>query len=404
MKKTLRYAALLMPAVIVLSGCSEANPTTGHDGEVGRAIEDDHAGEDGHDDEGHVELDADEAAAAGILVSKAERGSVSVDLDLPAEIRFDADRVARISPNVDGIVARFFAGEGDKVDAGDTLALLTSRELASMKADYLNALGAEALASAELEREQRLWEQKITSQADLQAARAKFTTANAELEAAENRLHAIGITHAVLDKLAQAEDGALAKAYVSAPISGTVVQRTASLGEVVSASGNAIFVIVDDSVLWVDIAVYKEDLARVAAGQRVTLLSSNGEKIADAKIQTVLPVIDETSRTATARAVIPNESGLLKPGQFATARIETSETRQVLRVPASAVVIVEEQSSVFVPTDDGFEPRRVDTGASANGFTEIRAGLSEGDAFVSEGAFVLKAQLEKDAFGDGHAH
>ena len=94
----------------------------------------------------------------------------------------------------------------------------------------------------------------------------------------------------------------------------------------------------------------------------------------------------------------------MKPGQFVTAFIEAESPAPVLRVPSDAVVTVEERLSVFVPSGDGFAPRDVRTGASSDGFTEIVSGLSPGDHFVSEGAFTLKAQLEKDAFGDGHSH
>ena len=73
-------------------------------------------------------------------------------------------------------------------------------------------------------------------------------------------------------------------------------------------------------------------------------------------------------------------------------------------MPANAVVEVEGRASVFVPVEGGFAPWPVETGSSRDGLTEIREGLSEGERFVSEGAFTLKAQLEKDAFGDGHAH
>ena len=202
----------------------------------------------------------------------------------------------------------------------------------------------------------------------------------------------------------EAADGALAQAYLTAPITGEIIERRISLGETVSAGGEPMFVIIDDSVVWADIAVYKEDLGKVEEGQTVVLQREDGQRLAEGKISTVLPVIAETSRTATARVIVDNAEHRLKPGQFVTARIETGEARSVVRVPSDALVSVEDRISVFVPTDDGFQPREVRTGDSAGGYTEIVSGLEAGEAFVIEGAFTLKAQLEKDAFGDGHAH
>ncbi|WP_300382004.1 efflux RND transporter periplasmic adaptor subunit [Henriciella sp.] len=414
MKMNVFHAALLSPALLYFAACSNDTPGSPAANQVTLEAEDNHGRHeeaDGADPEGddeaagdHVELSSRAAEAVGIRTVEAGTGAVAGQLELPAEIRFDADRVARVSPKVEGIVAKLHVGEGDTVKAGATLARLTSRELAGLKADYLNALSAERLARTELAREEKLWQQKITSEADVQAARAAYSAANAAREAAENRLHAVGIGHGVLDRLDDAEDGALAQAYVTAPITGEVIQRSVSLGETVSAGGEPMFVIIDDSVVWADIAVYKEDLGKVDEGQAVSLQQDDGSMLAEGTISTILPVIDETSRTATARVIVDNAQGRLKPGQFVTARIETGETQSVVRVPSDAIVSVEDRMSVFVPTEDGFEPREVRTGTSAGGYSEILSGLQAGEAFVAEGAFTLKAQLEKDAFGDGHGH
>jgi cobalt-zinc-cadmium efflux system membrane fusion protein len=413
MNRNMLYAAFLTPVLLYLSACSgnagvggsPSENTVGHEEEHDRADEQETLHEDdGHEEVDHVELSAEEAEAAGITVGRAALGRISGELELPAEIRFDADRVARISPKVEGVVARLYAGEGDTIEFGTTLALLTSRELAGLKADYLNAVTDERLAKAELDREERLFKQKITAEADVQSARAAFAAANAQREAAENRLHAVGIGHEVLDRLNDAKDGALSQAYVTSPIAGKIIRRTVSLGETVSAGGEPMFVIIDDSVVWADIAVYKEDIGKVDAGLPVSLRRETGEVLAEGIIATVLPVIDETSRTATARVIVENAEHRLKPGQFLTAHIETGGSETSVRVPSGAIVEVEGRQSVFVPTDDGFKPRPVVPGGSANGFVQIVSGLEAGDAFVTEGAFTLKAQLEKDAFGDGHAH
>lgn len=422
MKMTLVRIALALPMLIGSASCgdntSNPKPVPPSTLEAKEAL-DDHDSHDGHKDENsghedddhgheeggeHVELSAEEAEAAGIRVAVVQTGPISGALELPAEIRFDADRVARISPNVEGVVARLHVGEGDTVEAGATLALLSSRELAGLNADYLNALSTERLALAELRREEQLWKQKITSQADVQSARAGHSAAKAAREAAENRLHAVGVSHDVLDHLDEAEDGALSQSYVTTPIAGRVIRRSISLGETVSSGGEAMFVIIDDSVVWADIAVYKEDLGKVEDGLPVSLRQDGGRTVAQGTISTVLPVIDETSRTATARVVIDNSEHRLKPGQFVTARINTGDAQSVVRVPSDTIVSVENRSSVFVPTEDGFEAREVRAGASADGYTEIVSGLQAGEAFVSEGAFTLKAQLEKDAFGDDHDH
>ncbi|WP_340692857.1 efflux RND transporter periplasmic adaptor subunit [Hyphomonas sp.] len=412
MRQTLTLKATIAALTLVLAACgadeTSATDTSHTEQNAHGAPDDDHdqePAEEGHDD--IVRLTAQAADEAGIAVENATTGAMGQTLSLPAEIRFDGDRVAKVSPKVSGIIARLYANEGDVVERGDTLALITSRELASLKATWLNAETSRSLSAKALAREEQLWADKITSEADVQTARAVYESAKAASDAAENELHAAGVSHAALASIANADDGDNSNAYLTAPIAGTVVRRTVTLGETVSAGdagADTLFTILDDSVVWADIAIYKQDISRIRIGAPVSLKGNDGKAITQAVVAFVLPVIDESSRTATARVIVDNPDGHLRPGQFITAEIGVGSQSDVLRVPQDAVQTVEERASIFVPVEGGFAPRPVTTGASSGGFVEIRSGLSEDEPFVSSGAFTLKAQLEKDAFGDGHAH
>ena len=224
----------------------------------------------------------------------------------------------------------------------------------------------------------------------------------------KNKLRAVGIANSELGALANADDGTLATYRIRAPISGVVARRAATLGATISAGDQGsepMFTIVDDSVLWADIAIYKQDVEIVQAGDPVRLLSVGGKLVGEGQIATVLPLVDETSRTVTARMIVDNGDRKLRPGQFVSAEIETRVAREQLFIPSRAIVQVEGRPAVFVPSGDGFEPRpvRFEAGTDARR-TAILSGLAEGEAYVAQGAFTLKAQLEKDAFGDGHAH
>ena len=118
----------------------------------------------------------------------------------------------------------------------------------------------------------------------------------------------------------------------------------------------------------------------------------------------VLPVIDETSRTATARVIVQNADRRLRPGQFVSAEIDMNTDTDRLHVPTGSIVSVEGRPSLFVPIENGFKPRLISAGPTIDGRTVILSGLNDGEDYVSEGAFTLKAQIEKDAFGDDHDH
>ena len=162
--------------------------------------------------------------------------------------------------------------------------------------------------------------------------------------------------------------------------------------------------IVDTSTVWADITVYKQDLSRLAVGNAASLRDDEGNLLARGEISFISPVVEETSRTATARLVLDNPGGMLRPGQFVTAHVEAGGAGQALLVPEKAVQLVEGRSSVFVPVDGGFRSQPVETGRRDGDRIEIVSGLQPGASFVSGGAFTLKAELEKDAFGDGHNH
>ena len=139
----------------------EAKDAHGDDDHAGEAKDahgdDDHAGEaeGAHGDEGGgdvVKLAPEVAKEAGILLEQAELGALGESLSLPAEIRFDADRMANVTPKVSGVIDRLLVGEGDTVAYGDTLALITSRELAGLKAKWMISKTNEALAAKSLTR------------------------------------------------------------------------------------------------------------------------------------------------------------------------------------------------------------------------------------------------------------
>jgi len=410
MKQTLKLTTATMILVAFLTGCENADTATqkpnNSESKVASPNHDDHGNESeaGHD---VVKMSDVAAQEAGIVSARAVYGEIAESLSLPAEIRFDADRVANVSPKVSGIIGKLYVSEGDVVQQGNRLALIRSRELAGLKAAWLTAKTREKLADTGLAREEKLFASEITSEADLQNARAEAQAAKAASDAAETELHAAGVSHAMLNKIATAADGDNANAYLTAPISGIVVRRTVTLGEIVSAGdagADPLFTIVDDSIVWADIAVYKQDVGRVRVDAPVALKSDDGTVLAESNVEFVLPVIDETSRTATARVILKNPEGQLRPGQFVTADLNVGQSVRVLRVPEAAVQLVENKPSVFVPVDDGYAPRAVMTGAKSGGFIEIRSGLKADETFVIRGAFTLKAQLEKDAFGDGHDH
>ena len=122
---------------------------------------------------------------------------------LPAEIALNGDRIAHVVPRIPGVVRSVIKTLGDKVRAGEVLAVIHSRELADYKAGYLGAREKITLAETMYEREKSLWEKKITAEQDYLKAKRDVADARIELRSAEQKLHALGFSEEYLETIAK---------------------------------------------------------------------------------------------------------------------------------------------------------------------------------------------------------
>ena len=186
-------------------------------------------------------------------------------------------------------------------------------------------------------------------------------------------------------------------------LDGTVIEKHITLGEALQDDHPA-FVVADLGTVWVNLSVYQKDLQTVREGLNVIVSVGHNVSEGEGQITYISPLVDEHTRTALARVVLPNADGRWRPGMFVTASVAVDEVPVPLVVPRTAIQTVEDKPSVFVQTDEGFEPRHITTGRSNETHFEVIDGLAPGTRIVARGAFTLKAQMSKGAFGDGHNH
>lgn len=204
------------------------------------------------------------------------------------------------------------------------------------------------------------------------------------------------------DLLARIESNASLTTYeLRAPISGTVIDRQASLGEYVSEQKPA-FIIADLGTVWADFSVYRRDLGRLRIGNAIIIDAEDGGASIEAKISYVAPVGNSETQSALARAVVPNAAQRLRPGLFATGRVLLTAKPVNLIVKPSALQTVAERTVVFVRAGDKFEVREVEIGDRDPESIEIKSGLSNGDVYAAKNSFVIKAELAKGEGGHEH--
>lgn len=398
--------SLLVALALALSGCNRpAEHEAGHAPaeEQAHGHADEHAGEESHR-EGVVEFATEAQAQAKLAVQAAENRSVSDVFATTGEFEANGDRLAHVKPATSGRVTSVRRTVGDRVRAGETLATLESLELGEAQASFLEAEARVTLAQEGVERQRRLFSEDLTARKEVVAAENALRVARIDREQARHRLGALGMSVGRLEALSRTHR-IEATLPLTAPLAGIVSERHLTLGETVEAGGQEpAFVILDTSDLWVHANLYEKDLARVHVGQaaEVTTPAYPGRTFRG-KVTLVSPVLDPETRTAQARIAVANPDGRLKPEMFATVALHAGSIRAIA-VPAQAVMQDKGATYVFVQTGETtFERRDVEVGPKAGGFVPVRSGLQAGDRVVTEGAFVLKAELLKESFGE-HEH
>jgi cobalt-zinc-cadmium efflux system membrane fusion protein len=328
----------------------------------------------------------------GIEIAAAQGGTIGTQTTLPAEITLNADAVAHIVPRVPGAVCSVAKNLGDKVRAGEVLAILHSRELSDYKAGYLGAREKLDLAQTMFEREKNLWEKKITAEQEYLNAKRELADARIEMRSAAQKLHALGFSRAYLEALPNQPDETFIVYEVIAPIAGTIIEKHITLGEMLKDDSEP-FVVADLSNVWAKVNVGQKDLPTVRCGQKAVIKTEHHQ--GQGLVSYVSSVLEENTRTALAQIVLPNEDGMWRPGTFATASIEVDQTECKAVVPQEALVTMEGNPFIFIVKEDGFTPREVVLGKTNGQFAQIVSGLEPGQKYVAKGAFTLKSEIIK---------
>lgn len=351
-----------------------------------------------------VQFDVATNIESGIKLGKVETRPRAGAILANGHLAVNEDATWLVGALTSGKVMQVMAKAGDRVKTGDVLAWLHSDDAHNTRADYRQAIDElqrrkvlRDHAKRVRDRAQRLFDLKAASREQLESAETELrntehAVATAEIEIAKEKTHLTEFLEVPIDSTAQA------LLPIRAPAAGTVTDRMATLGTVVTA-GNHVFTISNLATLWMLAAVNEADIAGVRIGQpvRVTVKSYPGETFGGHVLK-LGEKLDPETRTLQVRVAVPNPAGKLKPEMFASAEISAAPSGQVPIVPESAVQQIEGTNVVFVQTAPGrYEPRKVTIAATSGGFHEIADGVAPGDKIVVHGAFLLKSELLKDA-------
>jgi cobalt-zinc-cadmium efflux system membrane fusion protein len=411
----------------------------------------------GNQPSGKVEVDEKVGRSLGIKVDRVSQKPLAVSIKTSGQIENLPSKQVEVSTPIDQAkVAELLVEPGQVVKLGQPVAVLSSPGLVELRVNSLtqkadaeaafqqaqadlmlaqqnyqrfSEIAAKEVAQAQsklkfaqekydrdkeladrgviptrdaLESETQLAEAKTqistaNSKKEVIAAENQVKRARADVKAAQSRLNLSDTQYRTrLQQLGnQANERGLIT--VTAPISGRVADREATLGQAFQDAGGKLMTIIDDSSVFATGNIYEKDLPKVRRGQQVRVkISGIPDRTFTGTVAVVGSVVEGQRRIIPVKAKLNNPKGELKPGMFANLEVLTDRsTAATLAVPSEAVVEANGKNLVFVQEGSAYEPVEVTLGESSGGLVEIQEGLKPGDRAVTQGGILLYAQSLK---------
>lgn len=340
-----------------------------------------------------IRLTPEQIDAAKIETVKVGPGVLTRRITVPAAVKPDPDRLARVAAKVSGVVSEMRKRLGDEVAANETIAVIDSREVADAKSEYLAAVVNYDLQAKLFQREKGLFEKKITAEQLFLKAKTTFTEAKLRLDLARQKLAALDLSESEISGLASQPIARLRQKEIRAPIAGRVIERLVNLGQPVTSEGQ-LYVISDLSVVEADLSVPIASLASVREGQPVLLKAADG-RVFEGKVTIISAMITPETRAGLVIASFKNPEFLLHPGVLLNAEIALAQTPAKILVPRGAMQLIHNEPNVFVRVAEGFEKRRIEIGDGDDDNVEATKGLAPGETIAVANSFLLKAESGK---------
>lgn len=413
-----RFSSVAAPSVATQHN-SEAS---GHD---------DHAAESNHSDESHVEKEAGhenetadehqeeaghageaghEEEKAGVTLTTAQLSDLGVKLAtvgstryakpmrFSGEIKFNIDQQYQVTAPLQARVEQIHAQLGQYVNKGQPLATLWVPELIGMQRDIEQNRAKLKLNQQEYQREQSLFRQGVTAQRDVQAAEYNSKLAQIELDA----------SIAQLNGYQSSLSAANGRVVLRAPASGTISQRSISLGQMVSTSMPLYSISALESS-WVEFAVPVSQADRIQAGMSVQI-EAQGQRAVTGRVLQISSQADPQTRQLLVRAQVNEAAVWFKPNIWVDVTVGGESQVINLAVPANAIQSLNGQTVVFIAKNSAeakdsyeFHPQPVSsTPLEGSDWVQVTAGLTAGQQYASSETFLLKSEIEKSEASHEH--
>lgn len=326
----------------------------------------DEAGQEGKQRQPSIQINPTVINNIGVKVSPVQRRDLTRDIDAVGLVTPDGGQIAHVHVRTEGwIEVLYVETEGEQVSVGQPLFEIYSPALVSAQEEYLQAV--------------RMGNQTLVT-------------------ASQSRLASLGMNAEQVRVLRQR--GTPTRLFtVHAPEDGHLLELNVRQGMYVQPGGT-LMSIADLSRVWVEVDLFESQVNWAEPGQRATMQLPWAEagRVWHGEIDFVYPTIRAETRTGRVRLVFDNPDLKLKPNMYARVSIAADPHAGVLVVPTQSIIRTGQGERVILALGEGrFRPAKVATGLESDGFTEITAGLEEGEQIVVSSQFLIDSEASADA-------
>jgi cobalt-zinc-cadmium efflux system membrane fusion protein len=313
-------------------------------------------------------------------------------IEAPGTVDFDNDQATSVVSPFTGPVTRTLVSLGQHVVKGQPLALVQSADYAAAVGAYRKAVVSAANARKLARVDRDLAAHNGISEREAEQAATDAAGADADREAALQALMAMGVDRGTVGRIMSGKASSGSVGYIRAPVSGIVVEKQITPGQLLQAGTTPAFTVANLSQVWVLAQVAPTDLAAIGRGDAAQIDPRDGTGPFHGRVDNISASVDPDTRAIVTRIVAPNPGDLLKKQMYVDVTIESGRVSTGLLVPVSAVLRDDENLPfVYVALRDGtFARRHVALGYRDAQNYDITSGLVSGDRIVADGAIFLQ--------------
>jgi cobalt-zinc-cadmium efflux system membrane fusion protein len=340
--------------------------------------------------------------ASNVTVTAEQREKIHIYTVAPSKFRktiettgtvdFDNDQATSVLAPFGGPVSRLLVSVGDQVKAGDPLAAVDSPDFATAIGTYCKALATAQTDRRLADLDKDLIQHQGVSQREAEQAQTDAANAEADRDAAMQALVSMNVDPQTIKDIQDGKPVSRVEGVIRSPITGTVVEKLITPGQLLTAGTTPCFTVADLSRVWVMAQLFGSDLASVSVGDPVEVVSGIATNTFSGTVSNISALVNPDTRSVLVRVVVDNPGDFLKKQMYVTVRIQSREESTGLLVPVSAILRDDENLPfVYVVQPDGsFARRHVTLGYRTGDQYNIPDGLQAGDQIVVDGAIFVQ--------------